>query len=140
MRLDYMRRRGVIFNHQNLWGFTRTRRQFQRTALVGHKRGDQRQGKIERASVAGLAIQSEITALELHKALRDGQAKAGALGGLAGLLQALERFEDALLFLDWNARAVVGYIEADKLVDSMGRYFYSSSVRGELHGVAQKVH
>src|SRR5207245_2260579 len=103
MRLDKLSRHGVILNHKN------PRRLFRLCtgladsgAGLSQSRGS-RQGEKEATSLARLALETELAALQFNQALGDGQAQARTFCGLTGLRETVEGVKDALLILGGNS-------------------------------------
>ena len=140
MRLDKLSRHGVILNHKN------PRRLFRLCtgladsgAGLSQSRGS-RQGEKEATSLARLALETELAALQFNQALGDGQAQARTFCGLTGLRETVEGVKDALLLLGGNSRPGIAHLHSDLAVRLVSYQFDAAACGREFDGVANQVH
>jgi hypothetical protein len=62
---------------------------------------------MEATSLANLALKAQLTAVQLDQTMGDSEAEACSFGLPTGFSKAIEGFEDTLLLLRRNTRAVI---------------------------------
>src|SRR5437879_13880927 len=104
-----MNSHAIIFNDQDLWRFWR---------LVGNLRdwcsrfsngSSNGQTEMKATSVARCALQAQVPALQFDQAIGDYQAQSRAFHAFARITQAVEGFENSLLFFPRNPRPVIAH-------------------------------
>src|ERR1700693_3503819 len=92
------------------------------------------------SSIAGLALDLQLATMKFDEARSDGKSQAGAFRGAARLRQAIERFEDPLLFFGGNSRAIVTHFQSDLPSHLTRDQFDSASFGSELNRIADQIH